>query len=421
MTPMVQSLNQPVADVLKAAGGRFAGSRQSNRFRAALVVSEVSLALVLLIGSGLLVRAFWKIQAVDAGIKPDHLLTARLSLTGQQFNDREHLRQFWFAANDRLRKIPGVVSSTVVAGLPPQRTENDNTTLIEGYAQDSSGLGQIVAYYQTVGDRFFETMGARLVEGRFFDERDGFEAAPVVIVNETMAKTFWPGRSPVGKRLRAGGLTAYRTVIGVVSDIRNGGMNKPAATELFIPGRQANLTQGIYAVVRTAGNPELAANAVREAIGSLDPTVPVSNVRTMEDVMALTESQPRFLAMVLTVFSSLALVLAGFGIYGVISYSVAQRTSEFGVRMALGAQQADILTQVLREGVFLAVLGAVVGCLGALAMTRVLEGLLFGVSRFDGVTFAAMAALLIAVALFASWLPARRATSVSPVRALRYE
>jgi putative ABC transport system permease protein len=421
MAPMVQSLKQPVADVLKAAGGRFAGSRQSNRFRAALVVSEVSLALVLLIGSGLLVRAFWKIQAVDAGIKPDHLLTARLSLTGQQFNDREHLRQFWIAANDRLSKIPGVVSSTVVAGLPPQRTENDNTTFIEGYAQDGSGLGQIVAYYQTVGDRFFETMGARLVEGRFFDQRDGFEAAPVVIVNETMAKTFWPGRSPIGKRLRGGGVTAYRTVIGVVGDIRNGGMNKPAATELFIPGRQANVSQGIYAVVRTAGNPELAANAVREAIASLDPTVPVSNVRTMEDVMALTESQPRFLAMVLTVFSSLALVLAGFGIYGVISYSVAQRTSEFGVRMALGAQQGDILTQVLREGVILAVLGAVVGCLGALVTTRVLEGLLFEVSRFDGGTFAAMAALLIAVALFASWLPARRATSVSPVRALRYE
>ena len=421
MAPMLQSLRQPVNEALKASGGRTAGSRQSHRVRALLVMSEIGLSLVLLIGSGLLVRAFWKLQAVDAGIRPDHLLTARLSLTSQAFNDSNRLRQFWISANEKLNKTPGVVSATLVAGLPPERRENDNTTMIEGYKQDASGLGQIVAFYQFVGDRFFETVGARLLEGRFFDRRDDLGTAPVVIVNQAMAKTYWPGRSAVGRRLRAGGQKELSTVIGVVGDIRNGGMSKFAATELFLPARQGSVSQGSYAIMRTSGNPELAANAVREAIADVDPTVPVSHIRTMEDVMASTESQPRFLALILTVFSSLALVLAGFGIYGVVSYSVAQRTSEFGVRMALGAGRGDILAQVLREGAFLAIVGAAAGCLGAAGVTRVLEGLLFEVSRFDFVTFATMAGILVAVSLFASWLPARRATSVSPMAALRYE
>jgi putative ABC transport system permease protein len=422
MAPMFQSLNEPVYDALRAGGGRLAGSRQSSRFRASLVVSEISLALVLLIGSGLLVRAFWKLQAVDAGLQPDHLLTARLSLTSEQFRDPVRIRQFWIAANDKLKTIPGVVSATLAAGLPPERQENDNTTFIEGYANDPTGVAQLVAFYQSVGDSFFETLGAHLVEGRYFDRRDAFDAPPVVIVNQTMAKTFWPGTSAVGRRLRAGGQKDFRTVIGVVADIRNGGMSKPAATELFLPARQGeNARQGAYAIVRMTGNPELAANAVREAIAAVDPTVPVSRIRTMQDVMAATESQPKFLALVLTVFSSLALLLAGFGIYGVISYSVALRTSEFGVRIALGAQRGDILGLVLREGVILALAGAAAGCLAAIAMTRVLEGLLFQVSRFDGITFVAMAAALILVSLVATWLPAQRATAVSPVTALRNE
>ena len=421
MAPMIQSLRQPVNEVLKASGGRMAGSRQSHRVRALLVMSEISLSLVLLIGSGLLVRAFWKLQAVDAGIRADHLLTARLSLTSAAFNDRDRLRQFWIRANDSLNKIPGVVSATLVAGLPPERRENDNTTMIEGYRQDATGLGQIVAFYQQVGDGFFETVGARLIEGRFFDRRDDLGTAPVVIVNQAMARTFWPGQSAVGRRLRVGGQKDFSTVIGVVGDIRNGGMSKPAATELFLSARQGRVSQDSYVIVRTSGNPELAANAVRAALAEVDSTVPVSHLRTMEDVMASTESQPRFLALILTVFSSLALVLAGFGIYGVVAYSVAQRTSEFGVRMALGAGRGDIPAQVLREGAFLGIVGAVAGCLGAAGVTRVLEGFLFEVSRFDFVTFATMAAILIVVSLFASWLPAKRATSVSPVTALRYE
>ena len=238
MAPMIQALRQPVNEALKASGGRTAGSRQSHRVRGLLVMSEIGLSLVLLIGSGLMVRAFWKLQAVDSGMRPDHLLTARLSLTSQAFNDRNRLRQFWITATEKLNKTPGVVSATLVAGLPPKRPENDNTTIIEGYKQDASGLGQIVAFYQNVGDRYFETVGARLIEGRFFDWCDDLGTAPMVIINQAMARTFWPGQSAVGRRLRAGGQKEMSTVIGVVGDIRNGGMSTPAGTDLFLPARQ---------------------------------------------------------------------------------------------------------------------------------------------------------------------------------------
>jgi putative ABC transport system permease protein len=208
----------------------------------------------------------------------------------------------------------------------------------------------------------------------------------------------------------------------VVADIRNGGLNKPAGTEIFLPARQAgNASQGACAFVRTQGNPELAANLIRQAVREIDPTVPVSKIRTLDDVVGASEARPRFLASVLALFSALALVLAGLGIYGVISYSVARRTPEFGIRMALGAGRRDVLGLVLYEGGLLAFAGVVAGCLGALFCTRVLRELLFEVSPFDAATFASMAALLSIVSLAACLIPARRATAVAPMRALRYE
>jgi putative ABC transport system permease protein len=424
LAPLLQSIRRPLNEALKASGGRVSGSLRSNRIRAALVISEVSLALIMLIGSGLLVRAFWKLQEVDSGMRADHTLTARLSLTSQAFNDRDRLRQFWTRLNEQLLNAPGVESATLAAGLPPERQENDNTTDLENVVPPPDAPGNVVAFYQTVGDRFFETVRARLVEGRFFDARDGYGAPPVVIVNQTMAKTFWPGQSAVGKRLRPGSRTPqeYRTIVGVVADIRNGGMSKPAGTELFMPARQMNnVTQNAYAIVRTSGDPAQAANIIENAVRSIDPTVPVSRIRTMEDVVGASESRPRFLAMALSLFSTLALVLAGFGIYGLISYSVTQRTAEFGIRMALGAGRRDVLAQVVGEGAVLAGLGTLAGCVGAILMTRWPQDLLFEVNRFDTLTFATMGGILVAVSLFACWFPARRATAVDPVRALRYE
>ncbi|HEY3741571.1 MAG TPA: ABC transporter permease [Bryobacteraceae bacterium] len=425
LAPMMSSFRQSLSEALNAGASRMSGSLRSNRLRALLVVSEVALALMLLIGSGLLVRAFWRLQQTDAGMRPDHLLTARLSLTSQDYSKTERLREFWIRLNEKLSSSPGIVSATISATLPPEEPEVDNTTDLENVpTSPDSPAGNVVAFYQVVGDTFFETLGAKLLEGRFFDARDGFGTPPVAIINQTMAKTYWPGQSAIGKRLRplSNPMQEYRTIVGVVADIRNQGVSKPAGTEFFQPARQLNnVSQSAYVIVRTSGDPTLARNAIENAVRAIDPTVPVSKIQTMEDNLGASVSRPRFLALALTLFSSLALALAGFGIYGLISYSVTQRTPEFGIRMALGADRGQVLKQVLGEGAALAGIGAAVGCIGAALMSRWLDDLLFGLSRFDPVTFGVTAAILMAASLFACWVPAQRATRVDPVTALRNE
>jgi predicted permease len=332
------------------------------------------------------------------------------------------LQQFWNALNEKLAAIPGVESATIAGGLPPQRFAVQNDTLIEHFVPRRGGPIQNVAFYQNVGDRFFETLGTRLLEGRYFDQRDGAGAPLTVIVNHTMAATFWPGESAVGKRIKPGGTKEWMTVIGVVADLKNAGLDQPVGTEIFLPARQGNSTGAPYVIVKTSMNdPKQLGNAVTAAVHSLDRAVPVSRVRTMNEVLSLAESRPKFLAIVLTVFSSLALVLSAFGIYGVVSYSVSQRTPEFGIRLALGAQTTDILRLVMREGFILAATGLALGCAGAAFMSRALEELLFEVSRFDATTFVVTAAVMSIVTLFACWVPARRATAVDPLKALRYE
>jgi predicted permease len=371
----------------------------------------------------LLVRGFWNLQQVQPGMDPSGVLTTRVSLSNSSYDDPARLRQFWSMLSERLAAAPGVESSTIMGGLPPQRSAVHNDTEIENFAPRPGGPNQNVAFYQSVGDRFFETMGIRLVDGRFFDTRDGFGAPPVVIVNQTMARTFWPGESALGKRIRPSGRdTEWMTVVGVIADVKNAGLDQPVGTEIFMPARQGNNAgRTAYATVKVAGNPRTMAGPVREAIRSIDPTLPVAGPQTMDEVMNLAQSRPRFLATMLTIFSGLALALAAFGIYGVISYSVTQRTTEFGIRMALGARPANVLGIVMRQGIAVALAGIAVGALGAAFLTRWLEGLLFGVSQFDTATFAGMAAVLGLVTVLASWVPAHRATAVDPVKALKYE
>jgi putative ABC transport system permease protein len=421
MAPVVHLIAQPIHDALRASAGRSFGSVNANRFRSALVAGELSLALILLIGAGLLVQAFWKLQQVPAGMNPSGLLTMRASLSNQSYQDANRRRQFWTELNDRLARIPGVQSATVAQGLPPDRQAVQNDTEIENFVPRPGGPNQNVAFYQVVGDGFFETLGIRLADGRFLDSRDGESATPTVVVNQTMARAFWPGESAIGQRIRPSGNRDWRTVVGVVADVKNAGLDKPVGTEIFLPARQVNGAGTAYAVVRAAGDPRSLSAAVRQAIQSIDSGLPVSAPRTMEEVMGEAQSRPRFLASMLTLFSTLALALAAFGIYGVISYSVAQRTTEFGIRMALGAQSGDVLGIVVREGALLAAVGVAAGAAGALVLTRSLEGLLFGVSQFDVVTFAAMAAVLGTVTLLASWVPAQRASAVDPIKALKYE
>jgi putative ABC transport system permease protein len=423
LAPLMQSFGQPVNDALKSAGTRLAGSVGAGRLRAFLVISEIALALILLVGSGLMIRAFWNLRTVNTGIRTDHLLTARVALSGAAYQDQNRVRDFWIRLNEGLRTAPGITAVTLASGLPPERQAGDNDTDIENFVPRPGGPVQNVAYYQVVGDNFFRALGAKIVEGRPFDERDGFGANPVAIVNQAMAKTFWPGESAIGKRVRPSGTNReWMTIVGVVGDILNDGLAKPPRTEIFLAARQlSNASTGITVLARTNGEPVSAAAAVRKAVRDLDPTVPVSRILSMDDVVDASAAQTRFLAAMLTLFSGFAVVLAGFGIYGVISYSVAQRTPEFGIRMAFGAARSDVIRQVLGEGLTLGIYGAVLGAGGALVLTRILEGLLFRVSRFDPAIFIATSVLLIAVAVVACGMPARRATGVDPMKALRYE
>jgi predicted permease len=368
-----------------------------------------------------MVRAFWKLQEVDIGLVPGHVLTMGLNLPTLLYKDEDRRHQFWMTVQQRLRLIPGVTAATWTGGLPPTRRVNANDTQIEGYVEKPGMAQQNVDYWQPAGDRYFETLGIRLIEGRFFDDRDGAKAPKVVIVNQSMARTFWPGESAIGRRVKPGFEGDWRTIVGVVGDVKNAGIDKPAGTELYFPYLQSENTRSGYLILKGSGDPYASAGAARREIAQLDEALPVANMRSMDDVILAAQTRPRFLTVLLTIFSSVALALASLGIYGVIAYSVEQRTSEFGIRMAMGAGPGDVLRMVVGEGVRLCLLGTVIGALAAFGLTRFIRGLLFGVSSFDPLTFLAMAGLLAAVTVLACYLPARRATRVDPMVSLRYE
>jgi putative ABC transport system permease protein len=425
LAPLAQIATGTLHDALKAAGGRTMGSIAANRFRSALVASELALALVLLIGTGLMIRAFWKLSEVNPGYQADNLLTLRINLPNATYPTTENVTRFWQIAQDKVKAIPGVASATAMFGLPPERQINANDTFMEGFTPVQGGPGHNIAYWQFAGDGFFETMGIRLLDGRFLDARDTANSTPAMVINQTMARTYYENQSPLGRRVKPGGnnpQNTWFTVVGVVEDVKNAALDKPAQTELFISYRQLGfVSRTLYLAVRSNHDPTTLISAVRGALREVDPSLPLSQVRTMDEVMEAVRSRPKFLTTLLGIFSTVALVLAAVGLYGVISYSVTRRTTEFGVRMAMGAQPGDVLKLVLGQGLMLAGVGVVAGAAGALLLTRLIRGLLFGVSAFDPLTFLSMAALLAAVTMLACLIPARRATRVDPLVALRYE
>lgn len=308
---------------------------------------------------------------------------------------------------------------TLAGDLPPLRREVDNDTDIEGFVPVPNGPIQNVAFYQATGNRFFETLGARLIDGRLPDSRDENENSPGLVINATMARTFWPHQSAIGHRIRPG-TKVWCRVVGVIADIRNAGVDKPVGTEIFYSySLDAPLTFSV--VIKTAGDPLSLTGSARKVVASLDPTLPLAKVRTMEDVIAASTTRPRFLTLVLGMFSILALCLAAVGIYGVISYSVAQRTTEFGIKMALGAQRQRVIRQVMGQGLALSLLGIAIGIIGALLLSRFLEGMLFGTSKTDPSALVVTACMLTVVSALAAFLPALRAMRVEPLEALHYE
>jgi len=422
LAPALHLAVRNIFGLLKDAAGGSTSTLSAQAFRRVLVAAEVSLALVLLIGCGLMLRAFWKLQQVNVGFDSKNLLTMRITLPGSAYRDNLKIEAFWSRLKEETSRLPGVKMG-IANGLAPIRRPNVNTTDIEGFVEKPGGPLRQIDFYQVVSEDYFETMGIPLIEGRYFDGHDTDGSQPVAIVNQTMARMYWPNQSAIGRHIRGNDTLPYSTIVGVVGDVKNAGLDKPTGTELYFPFRQKEgYGQGTsYLVLRSAQSATGLANAVRRELRDLEPAAPVSNVRFMEELISTSQSRPRFLTLLLTIFSVVALVLAVVGIYGVLSYLVAQRGKEFGLRMALGAPRGHVLGLVLKQGALLAMVGLGAGLAVSLAMTRLMSTLLFGIGATDPVTFLVMPAALAAAALAASFLPARRATKVDPMVTLRYE
>ena len=405
--------------------GSTAGPGQ-HRLRGVLVAMEIALAMLLLVGSGLLLRSFSRLQEVPPGFQPDHLLVADIPLSQTAYAKPENRYQFFDRLVERARTLPGVRSAAAASFLPVSGGGSVIHFNITG-RPPKSPHEFVAAGYRTITPNYLETLGVPLLQGRLFTHADNEKSPAVVAINATMAHTFFPNENPLGKRLQLGALPDQQVptmeIVGVVGDVRPGLGIDPQA-EMYLPYRQADLVLPVFqlsVVMRTAGDPTLQTSALRSALAEIDPNQPLVRVRTMEENMATTVAQPRFRAWLIGIFAALALVLAAVGVYGVMSYTVTQRTSEIGVRVTMGAQPQDVFRIIVGEGLRLALIGVGVGLVTALALTRLLRSFLFGISAYDPLTFVGVSLLLTLVALAASFFPARRATLVDPLVAVRYE
>jgi putative ABC transport system permease protein len=423
LAPLAQVSERNLANWIRGAGQRaIRGGGQT--LRKGLVVAEIALAVILVIGSGLMIRAFWKLQQVNTGFDPAGVTSFSLNLPAAKYKDPERL-QFINSLEQKLSSIPGVANVSIAAGLPPLRQIDANDTEIEGYQQTPDSPAQNVDYWNIVGNDYFKTMKIRLLEGRTFGPQDDNpNAMNVVLVNQALAKRFWTG-SPIGRRVNPGfsDPKVWFTIVGVVEDTKNAGMDKPGGPELYFQVRQVNqfLGSNVNFVVRAANNSVPLEGSIRNAVRELDPSLPVYNLWSMDELVAKSMVQSRFLALLLATFSGIALFLAAIGIYGVMAYSVAQRTQEIGVRMALGARPLHVLRLVFGQSLGMLLMGTVIGLAGAFALTRLMRTLLFEITATDPLTYVSVIGLLTVVALLACYIPARRAAKVDPLIALRYE
>jgi putative ABC transport system permease protein len=424
LAPALQASRADLNEALKQGGGR-AGSGAGGRLRGALVVTEVALSLVLLVGAGLLVQTLAHMRGQYAGLKPEQLLTVRTVLPENKYRPLPKRAQFYAEVLTRVERLPGVVSAGYTTSVPLQWQGGANGIMIEGVPETDGPAPNVI--HRQVSAHYLETIGLALREGRYLDEHDNAQSQLVLVVNETFARQLCQGGSAIGKRISFGtgdGTDPWRTIVGVVADVRDMGMSAPVKAEMYLPYGQVEGFHGFKPrdlVVRTTGDPLSLVPGVRGEVHAVDPDQPLSNIATMAQQLS-EEAGARGTGMVLLAsFAGLALLLAAVGIYGVLAYFVTQRIPEIGVRLALGARPRDILTLVLKKGMGLVLGGVAVGLVASWVLTRLMSNMLFGVSPTDPLTFLGVSALLAAVAFFACYVPARRATKVDPLSALRCE
>ncbi len=419
LAPALQLSKPDLNNALKEGGRQSAGG--SNRLRSVLVVSEIALSLMLLMSAGLLIRSFLQLLKTNPGFNPESLITMNLVLPVAKYREEPQRQAFFSELVRRTEALPGVQSAAIVNYLPLGGANSSTSFLIEGLPEPATGQWND-GRYRVCSPGYFQTMGIAVLKGRAFTEQDKAGAPPVIIVNETLARTYWPNQDPIGKRMRYTGpldQNPWMQVVGVVQDVRHD-LNTPITSDFYVPHAQDSW-QSMILVARTKVDPAAMAAPIRQEVWAIDKDQPVFDVKTMREVRAISISLYSFSSVMLSIFAGVALLLAAIGIYGVMAFAVTQRTHEFGIRMALGASSGDVLKLVVRHGMLLAVTGAGLGLAGAWGVTRFLSSLLVGVDAMDALTLSAVTLGLLLVALLACFIPACRATKVDPLVALRYE
>src|SRR5215831_16798357 len=426
LVPAFETSRPVLSDPLKDAN-RSSSSATSQRTHRALVVVEVALALLLMIGSGLCIRSFVRLSGVSPGVQTDHVVTAAISLSNK-YSDPQ-ITKFWQRFLEKLQALPDVKAVGITMSLPPNLLEITNPFTVEGQDYDHHRKLQL-ADEMSVSPDYFRALGIPLIKGRFFspaDRVEGEKDPKIVIINENMAKQYFGGEDPIGGRIQTGDpdpRSPWETIIGVVGDVKYSGLDSGPEPTIYVPYNDngwAGWGWKMYLVIRSSGSAEQIVPAIRAELAGMDSTLPLAQVRTMDELLDDSLVQQRFRTWLITGFAALALLLSAIGIYALISYSVSQRTREIGVRVALGAPRSNVLRMVLREGLQLLVFGLLLGWVGAFLATRVMRSLLYSTSATDAVSFVATSIMLIAVALLACYIPARRAAKVDPMIALRYE
>ncbi len=423
LAPALQASKVELTEAMKEGSRGSGAGGGRGRLRGALVVAEIAIALVVLIGAGLLLQTFRRLQQVDLGFDTHNILTATVELPDARYPKPEQAAAFYQILLDRLKAMPGVEA---VSAIVPQPLSGDTMMISFDIEGRNIPKGERPAsHFRSISLDYFSVMKIPLLAGRAFTERDDAHSPGVVIVNETFAKRHFPNESPIGKHVKPGiaheGEPVWREIVGVVKDVKHRqSLSRDYEPEYYLPHAQMPINS-MNLIVRATNDPRSLARSLQHEVQSLDRDIPVFRIKTLEQYLGVAVAQPKFNALLLSLFAGLALLLTAIGLYGVMSYSVIQRAQEIGIRIALGARTGDVLKMVLRQGLKLTAMGLLIGLAAAYALTRYMQSLLFGVKATDPLTFAAISLLLVAVALLACWLPARRATEVDPLEALRTE